>query len=574
MRRITVYTRENGLPSGSDDADLACLLFWASPEMRKAIEERLALRCLTLNELVPDYGELNQQAHALARRCVLEMPLYRGINPLQGWETTLASSLLPALVVSRLYEALTERYDEDLEVVFPSGGDFHRLFKRISECHGARIRVNVLKRDNPLQESRLVRRLSGFARLAREALRDGDPSRAFWVPLEVLDRSYHIRRALWPPANVTSGGIWYYSSYVNFSRALARHAETAVEQPRWVINNHSARSGLPPNAPWHYLWEFRTARPNGHERESVLRRARKAVSEIEGNVGGLPLKELAGKLSVVQELLSHTLPNVLATIDLMIAFFERVRPQSLWIAQQYGGEGTMAQIARRYNVPVIQIQHGLLDQYYGQAPIYSDRFLVWGPFWKELVNPQEQHKVEVTNPGLEMTRAAPPQSDSAPRVTFFTAPLHHVPPLWNPQVAQWETVTLLERLREAGYRVNVRVHPADHTATWQEAWKRHYGRVPPEVHFDKGGSLEHVLARTDVGLVFFSTVFLNCIASGIPVVGLGWYPLVWQDRLERENMTHFVDSLEEAMTAIEILAQEPVVPDLGRVLAPASREVG
>lgn len=574
MRRITVYTREDGLPSGSDDADLVCLLFWASPELREAVEERLALRCLTLDELVPDYGELIQQAHALARRCVVEIPLYRGINPLQGWETTLASSLLPALVVSRLYEALTKRYGEDLEVIFPSGGDFHRLFKRISECHGARIRVNVPQRHNPLQESRLVRRLSGFTRLAREALRDGDPSRAFWVPLEVLDRSYHLRCGLWPQADVTDGGTWYYSSYVNFSRALARHAETTVEQPRWVINNHSARSGLPSNAHWHYLWQFRVARPNGREREALLRRAREAVSEVEGNVGGLPPRELAGEVSVVQELLSHTLPNVLATIDLMIAFFERVRPQSLWIAQQYGGEGTMAQIARRYDTPVVQVQHGLLDQYYGQAPIYSDRFLVWGSFWKELVNPQEQHKVEVVNPGSDVTRAAPTQPDSAPRVTFFTTPLHHVPPLWNPQVAQWETVTLLERLREAGYRVNVRVHPADHTATWREAWKRHCGHVPPDVYFDKGGSLERVLARTDVGLVFFSTVFLNCIASGIPVVSLGWYPLVWRGRLERKNLIHFVDSLEEAMTVIERLAQEPVVPDARRVLAPTSQEVG
>lgn len=77
------------------------------------------------------------------------------------------------------------------------------------------------------------------------------------------------------------------------------------------------------------------------------------------------------------------------------------------------------------------------------------------------------------------------------------------------------------------------------------------GSLPPGLRFSKEGSLESVLRETDVAFMFFSTVFLNCVASGIPVIGLGWYPHIWQKPLEATGTVHFARSLSEAIDLAE-----------------------
>jgi hypothetical protein len=70
--------------------------------------------------------------------------------------------------------------------------------------------------------------------------------------------------------------------------------------------------------------------------------------------------------------------------------------------------------------------------------------------------------------------------------------------------------------------------------------------------------------------MYISTVLLNCVASGIPVVALGWYPTVWRRALEQASVARFADSLAQAVEALTEPAPGGEAPSLDGLLAPAS----
>lgn len=549
--------------------DAVAVAFWASPEFLARLERAGTRIAWALGQMARDYSNIIKQLYALARHYLKVVPLYREINPLVGWEVAIANALVIPVVAFKAHRHVLSEYSAKPRVNFLTPGDFQRAFFSISTDGGARLTISPGNGFSGRRRSP-VHRLISFWRLCGEAYRDGDPARLIWTPLEVLDGCYKLRTRFWPTSSIAPGGSWFYGSYVNYTHSLGRHAVHRRTSPRWVINNYSARRGLPEGADWHYLWQFVSSDSRWAEHRQTEEEARAAIHQVPAYVDGLPLRALLSANSIICDLLSRALPQFLTEIDLMDAFLERAQPEELWVANQWGSEGFLVQLAKRRGIRVIQVQHGVLEQYYACAPIYSDRFLVWGEFWKQLVNPEARDRVEVVNPGMEVVPVERKRTAGLARVTFFTAPPDLIP-FWNPSVVLWEVITLLHRLVEAGHPIIVRVHPVDRIQTWRSAWIRYAGTLPPQVRFDKGGSLKPVLRETDVAIMFFSTVFLNCLASGIPVVSLGWYPFMWREALEREGVIHFADSIEEAFQLVrELGRQSPHVPDMSHLLAPSA----
>jgi len=552
-----------------DRYDAVVLAFWSSPEFVRRLKQAGARTCWPLKKLTDHYPTLVKRQYALAQHYVTRVPSYRGINPLLGWEGSIANALMTPLVAFKLYQALLTEWGAGTEVTFLSANDFQAAFAQINMRFGSPFKLS-LRKTGRNERRGPGHRLAAFWQLLQEAWWDGDMAQLVWTPFHVLDGRYRVRKRLWPAVTVRPGGTWCYSSYVNYTRILACHAAYMSEQPRWVVNNYSACKGLPQGADWHYIWQFRPIHRRQEEHRRVLEAAWASLQEVPEEVNGLPLRSLLSQNTTISSLLFRYLPQFLAEIDLMDAFLEQAQPEQLWVANQWGSEGLLVQLARDRGIPVIQVQHGSLEQYYAYAPVYSDRFLVWGDFWKQAVNPAAQDRVQVVNPGFEVVPTERRAHNRSTRVVFFTAPPDLLP-FWNPSVVLWEVITLLNRLVAAGHSVTVQVHPMDRINTWRTAWIKYAGTLPASVRFDKGGSLEPVLRETDVAIMFFSTVFLNCIASGIPVVSLGWYPFMWREALEREGLIHFADSLDEAWELVlGLSSQSPSISNISRVLAPSS----
>ncbi len=557
------------VPELAASCDSVVLLSWASSEYTGSLERATGKPCLALNALVESYEKVVRRSHRLYSRVVPDSPQYRGVSLYEPY-IPMATALLQPVVVADLLDSLLGRHGEGTEVDFTPTVEHAATLDMLNVARGSPLTLKVLSHA-PARPHRLARALGGLRRLLEETAADGDWAQAFWVPLEVVDGEYAVRQRAWPAASGPAGGKWVYASYVNCARALGRHQSWAQDRPRWVVSNYSARRGLPPGAQFHYLWQYKAGHQTMGDRRRAVREGLQFLCEATELVDGFPLRAV---LSGILPSVSRVLPQLLAEVDLMESFIQQARPREVWVANQWGSEGYLVQTARHLGVPVTQVQHGVLEQYYAYAPIYSDRFLVWGDFWREAVNPEARHRIQVVNPGFEVVPVARTRGPGPARVTFFTAPVQQLP-FASPAVACWEVTTILDRLAAAGHPITVRVHPADRIETWRKAWIDNTGAVPSGVRFEKGGPLEAVLQETDVALMFLSTVFLNCVASGILVISLGWYPFIWREALEREGLIHFADSLEEVLALVRELGAKPVVRgNLNRVMAPVSSAAG
>ena len=561
MSRIFVITEHDPLNRiqgnvGADKDTIACG-FWSSVDSVRLIPGFDRKEVLSLNTTAKAYPAYVEKAYSLAHPIAENSPSYRGIRPLVAWEEFLADSILKVLVIGDFHQGLLDRHGPGPEVIFFSPNETQQAFSLFNEVRDKPFRIKILQhRETGSRGRGVLGRLREFRNVVRESKREGRWGQVFWQPVEVLDDRYRMRSSVWPRARFETGGRWFYGSYVNYTRVLRRHRSDLNGQANWVVNQDAATRGLQQDDRWHYLWQFgKPSRTKDHE--SFLREAVNYLQTLPLDRDGFPLRDFARSSTSLSYLVTRILPSALSEVDLMDAFLKGAFPDELWVANQWGSEGELTMLANARGIPVTQVQHGALHRYFAVSSILSKRFLVWGSFWRDVVRAEESRKIEVFNPGLDIIPVERKRTKpNGKRITFLTTPLH-LGAFWNPDVTLQEVGALVKHLMQRGHTVLIRIHPSDRIEFWRRSLEGILGSIPPALRFSKEDSLVSVLQETDVAFMFFSTVFLNCVASGIPVIGLGWYPHIWQKPLERMGVVHFANSVQEALDLVERLERAP-----------------
>jgi hypothetical protein len=559
MARILVATEHDTLSHlhsivGSKQ-DAVVLGFWVSEEVAGSIAPGGTREVMRLNDTVGDYSAYVEKAYVLAHSVAENSPLYRGIKPILTLEESLADAFLRCLMIGDMHKALVQRYGGGSQVVFLTESESQDAFSIFNTWRGAPFRISV--QGKPQRGiRRTARRIKVLVNVAYEAKQESNWAKIISAPLEVVDDRYKLRSALWPGASVKKGGRWFYGSFVNSIKILHRYLANFGGESSWVVNRFSATRGLEPGDHWHYLWQFGKPAPR-IEHERFLQEARKYLETLPSEINSFPMDIFTASSAFVNYFLSRLLPLILAEADLMHAFLERSSPQELWVANQWGSEGGLLQVAKKLSIPATQVQHGALHRYYPVASIRTNRFFVWGQFWKDRLKGSGEGKAEVFNPGLDVLPVEREQQNlGKKRITVLTAPIHAIM-FWHPDTILREVSVLVKDLVNNGYAVLMRLHPSDQIAPWRRALEAATGSIPPEVRFSKEESLASVLQETDLAIMFFSTVFLNCVASSIPVIGLGWYPHIWQGPLKQSGLVHFAASVAEVVELADHLLQQP-----------------
>lgn len=543
MSRILVLTdRDDIAKVGTEPRpDTVLLLFWASPETRASLESATGAPTVPLEEVVGDLASVIGTAYARSHAVVENAPTYRGVSPLLGFETSLADVLLPDVVAEQVVDLVTTTLARP-ELVFRGPSPWATSIAATAEASGSatvrRPAASTAARDL------LVVRAVGRA-MDTLANRDWDRLRH-----QVVQRAgprWHRRRT----TEFRSGGAWAFASYVNYARSLTSHL-AARSDVRWLVNGYSGARGLPPGARASHLWDVGGLSPRARHRE----------------VTGEVLSHLRTAIGVgASNLMAGTVRDALTEIDMFHAFIDTSHPEELWVANQWGSESALVQIARAARIPVTQVQHGVLEHYYRWAPIYTDRFLVWGEAWKECVPTEHRGQVEVVDPGIG-AGDVPPRSRgrTAASTTVFTAP--PIQPFWNPSVVYREFAHLARGvLRDPNATLLLRVHPLDRLRPWTTSVRKIDPEAERRLVVVAGGSLGETLARTRTAVLYRSTVFLSCLAAGIPVVALGWYRWVWDDLLEKIPAVALAQSIDDAIAACASPPRDMLLGDVRRLLA-------
>ncbi len=521
-------------------SDLVALC-WLSPATREGLQAHGRLRCHGLLDVVGSLERWERRAITRMEQVCAAGPRYRD----RPWRFLLAEGLFrEALVIQLVADA--DRLRRQLAGDRPGGYDLRvsaereRLFRALTADVGPAAGPPA---PRPPLPARLARRL-------RHSLVTGDLGGQLRNLLDQLDAGYRWRCAAgrWRRPAVAPGGVTFFSSYLNNSRVV-RILEPHVPDPvHWVVTNHYARTGAAGHrGTLSWLWHFAP----GTAAKPVDRQAAAAESDepkARAWLAGSPTWRYwlgAGRSS---------LPRLTAAWE---HYLDRARPRLVVVANQWGLEGWFSGLARRRGIPVLQLLHGVLDgEFYCRQPIAADALVVWGEAWRDLRPADERPRIRVFNP----PSAFPPverRPAAVPRLTYFSWPFDRTA-FYNEAELQDGFIELLGRLQaSADCELTVRAHPLENPADLLGRWRRHHGDLPPPWSVSQREPLRDVLARTDVAILFRSTVMLECLASGIPMIIPRWPWFTWQERLEDIRGVHLAADFDDLLATALAWIRDP-----------------
>jgi hypothetical protein len=108
----------------------------------------------------------------------------------------------------------------------------------------------------------------------------------------------------------------------------------------------------------------------------------------------------------------------------------------------------------------------------------------------------------------------------------------------------------------------VRAHTRENPSYFIQRWRHLYGSLPKGLYIVKNEPLAQVLAKTDVALMFRSTVMLNCLFNRIPIIMPGWIDFDWRKVLDDIPGIYMADDFPDIENCLEEwLGQPPSISD-------------
>lgn len=343
------------------------------------------------------------------------------------------------------------------------------------------------------------------------------------------------------------GGIWFYSTAYNCTKIgleyeayLPGNLNFLVEDP--ATGGQRLRE-LGRECYWLYAWSRASDIPSALE----VRAAGDRITEV---VAATPLSNEESALRAVllksewwHYFLTRWLPFAIHNGRALERWWQTVAPEMI-IVGNAGDERALLLRHGKERVPVIMLQHGIMHWVYAIADQPVDFFLLRGPFFQRVINERLRQKTLILNfPDSNKVAVRVPKNLSTD-LLFITTP-YEVPVLFHPNDLR-DILRALLRISHASSRALViRVHPMERIATYErivEELQRELG-IRAHVSYSQGAGVEEVLARSCVAVLYFSTMFLDCLRHGIPIVSFGWHWFPNKRQFENEGIFNFASDL-------------------------------
>jgi hypothetical protein len=551
-----------------DRYDAVICLFWAASSTKQALSGRLGDSCYALADIVGSDMVWGESAYQSAGKIVRKGGLYGDVH----WRTYLTERIYRECHLLALFKMVAEFVEQlrkehaATEVVIDGGlaQDSASLLVTILSNYpslsyhnlhyGSNVRRNLRTKNSVL--NRFVERI-------REASLTGDWKGQAMDFVEWMDKPYQWRTRIgcrMPYPQVQKGGITFFSSYLNNTRALSPFAELMCRPANWLLTNNSSLRGLPRKGKRNYswIWQFPARKASWPELTNEELQHKEGVDSKEFDLlrAWTTISPTLKNWNSVERSLLVTLTQCWET------YLEEAEPRLVVTANQWGIEGWFTQIAKRHNIPVLQVLHGVLGGYlYTQTPIISDLMVVPGEFWRKLWPGDQQHKILVCNPRNSKVVKKKGNALQKRVVTFFSWPLLLAPSQNYSELMDGFIHIFHKLVSEGTCRIIFRAHPLENPSDFVRRWSRFYGPLPPEVEISKIESLSQILSETDVALMFRSTVMLDCLVNIIPVVMPGWIDFGWNQALDGLPNVFLAPDFSELQSRVMEWLNEPPLTD-------------
>lgn len=346
------------------------------------------------------------------------------------------------------------------------------------------------------------------------------------------------------------GGIWFYSTAYNFTKIGLEYEPYLPAKMNYLVEDPATggKRLRELGRDWHLLYGWARASdiPSRSEVDAVGEQIAAAISAV-------PLSQLDDILRVAflksewwRLFLSRWLAFLIFNARILQRWYSSVAPEMIVVGNA-GFERALLLHESVNRVPVVLLQHGIMHWVFGVTDEPVDVFLVRGRFFQRTINEKFRRKTRILNCSAPKRPVPTAQAgDLRDSILFITAP-YDVPELFHQEDLRDILRSLLRVSHATGRQLTIRVHPMEKISAYQ----RRIGELEKELGFkgnvtySQGAGVEEVLRRSCVAVLYFSTMFLDCLRYEIPIVSFGWHWFPNRRQFEEEGIFNFAGDLQD-----------------------------
>lgn len=375
------------------------------------------------------------------------------------------------------------------------------------------------------------------------------------------------------------GGIWCYSTAYNYTKIALEYDAYFPQKMNFLVEDRAtggkALSEIGRDAYVVNAWARVSDIPSASDVGGVGRRITDAVESLSLATDESLLRTILLKSEWWDHFLKRVLPLLIFHQRALERWCDAIRPEMLVVGNA-GWERSLLQSDRAKQIPSVMLQHGIMHWVYAVADQPVTAFLVRGEFFQNLVNEKLRKKTTVCNYPQQV--AASLQRDVSTRqgILFITMP-YQVAPLFH-RVDLHEIVSCLLRVAHRSRRpLLIRVHPLERISSYQKLVLKIEEQLGfhCEVVYSQGPGAEALLSRSSVAVLYFSTMFLDCLRHGIPIVSPDWHWFANKKDFREAGIFNFASDLRqlEELVSNGLDGRLPSSPgSLNEFLAPTQPE--
>lgn len=523
-------------------AGLLCELAPDSPSLRGLQE------CHGADELLGARDAALKIAYSLVTKILQNAPTGEGFSPLYIFEETLLEHISYAFQTLSLHRWIDAQGFSACR--FDSYSPWIKRLKNIQAVTGSKYRIEA---NLPIWQS------SGRGRALGKLWRSRPLPREFFrrvVPLWSRFVSGQLQRRVSDKA--PRGGIWFYSTAYNFTKIGIEYERYLPVEMNYLVEDPATGGRrireLGRDSYVLYGWARKSDIPSRAEVRAMAQQTNKAIEAIPLSESENVLRTALLNSDFWELYLTRMLPFVIFNSRVLQRWFESVQPEMIVV----GNAGFERALLLHQNVscvPRVMLQHGVMHWVLAVTDEPIDVFLLRGPFFQRSISEKLRNKTVVLN-FAEPKKATPSEGPSArSSILFISAPME-ITELYHPE-GRRDVLRSSMRVAHAKRRpLIIRVHPMEKISRYVRLvgeLQQELG-VEVDVSYSQGPGAEEVLSRSCVAALYSSTMFLDCLRHGVPIVSFGWHWFANQKQYEQEgifnsarDLAHFEALLERGI---------------------------
>jgi len=507
---LNLYASGSDLNGATGTVGLLCEFAPDSPSLRNIGQ------CYRLDDLLGSADAALAEVYPLVGKLLRSAPVLDGLPFLYLFEEPLLEQLSYIKQAFHLDSWISERGFRGCRFV-----SYSPWLDRLLQVRKVTSSAYTLVSDVPLLQTNSSAR--AFRKLWNSRPK---PPEAFRRIMPLWSRHLSGTRLSKAARGAPRGGIWFYSTAYNFTRIGLQYEPYLPQKVNYLVEEPGTggKALREMGRPWHWLyaWSERSDIPNAHQVRAIADRLTGALLNIECNPEESRLRAVLLQSEWWQHFLTRRLPFAIYNNRVLRRWRAAIEPEMVLVGNA-GWERALLLNQSSSRIPTVLLQHGIMHWTYAVTNEPVDLFLLRGPFFQKLVSERMRPKTVIQNFPESSGRPAI-QKREKDTILFITIP-YDLATFFHLADLHDTLRSLLRVAKETNSRLAIRVHPMEKIATYEEMAAELQKELGLEVDvvFSQGPGVEELFTRSSVAVLYFSTMFMDCLRYQVPIVSFAWH---------------------------------------------------